>query len=715
MPTSSHPLENLFNPKSIAIIGASAREGSIGFNLVNNLHLSGYEGEIFPVNHKYGEILGHKCHKSIEELPRMADLTVIAVPAAVVNSVVERCCKAGARMFIIISSGFDEIGRHDLTNELVDILKRYGARTLGPNVFGVYSGRAKMNATFGPPQVRKGNVGLISQSGALGVALMGKSVTESIGLSAVVSIGNEADITEREALEWLGKDPDTEVIFMYMEGCKDGRRFLEVAREVSRKKPIIIVKSGSSSRGALAAASHTGSLAGSDNIFSAAIKQAGVIRAYNLDDTFNWIRALANLKLPKAEGAVIVTNGGGVGVMASDSAERYHVNLNDDQEMLERVFRSSMPEFGSAKNPIDITGQARNEEYGVALDAALEEDSIPSVIGLYCTPATMDVAKFAQGVIEYASKWRDKKPLVFAVIGGGAVSEAINTINDHGIPCYETPDEAVSAIGKLYDRWRWLNTDIGTPDEFEMDLEAIQAIISKAQEKGQSQLVESDCAEILRIAGLEFPSTDIARSIDEAVEVAERVGYPVVMKVLSPQIVHKTEYGCVRLDLEDEHEVRIAWESIMANARHHFPRAKLEGVTITEMITEATEMILGFSHDPSFGPVVMFGMGGIYVEVLKDVTFRVAPVTRMECEKMVKEISSYPILAGARGKAIRDIPRVVEAISRLSYLATHTQDILELDINPLMVMPRGEGCKVVDSRMTIRKKVKDKDLMEENA
>ena len=333
MPTSSHPLENLFNPKSIAIIGASAREGSIGFNLVQNLHISGYEGDIFPVNHKYEEVLGHKCFKSVEDMPHAGGLSIIAVPAAVVNNVVEKCCKAGARMFIIISSGFDEIGRHDLTNELISILNKYGARTLGPNVFGVYSAKASMNATFGPPQVRKGNVGLISQSGALGVALMGKSVSESIGLSAVVSIGNEADITEKEALEYLGKDPGTEVIFMYMEGCKGGRQFLEVAREVSKKKPIVMVKSGSSSRGALAAASHTGSLAGSDKIFSAAIKQAGIIRADNLDDSFNWIRALANLPLPEEDGAVILTNGGGVGVMASDSAERYRVPLNDNQEM----------------------------------------------------------------------------------------------------------------------------------------------------------------------------------------------------------------------------------------------------------------------------------------------------------------------------------------------------------------------------------------------
>lgn len=705
-------LDPLFNPSSISIIGASAREGSIGFNLVQNLQLSGFGGDVWPVNPKYPDILGFRCYPRLEDLPGPAELTVVAVPAEAVNDVVERCCKAGARMFIVISSGFDEVGRHDLTHGLMDVIRSYGARALGPNVFGVYSASSSMNATFGPPQVRKGNVGLISQSGALGVALMGKSVSDNLGLSAVVSLGNEADITESEALEYLGNDPATEVIFMYMEGCKEGRRFMEVAGKVARRKPIVMIKSGSSSRGALAAASHTGSLAGSDRVFGAAMRQSGIIRARTLAEAFNWTRAFAHVPLPKAPGTVIVTNGGGVGVMASDSAEEYNVQLNDDLEMLERVFRPTMPEFGSSKNPIDVTGQARNEEYGMALRAALAEDSIPSVLGLYCTPATMDVMRFAQSAVEHTEELMGRKPMVFAIIGGGNVPQAIGMMNEHGIPCYETPDEAVSSMGVLYDRWRWLNRDPGKPDDFEMDMPAIRRIIDAALAKGQSQLVESDCAEILRLAGLDFPKTALARTPDEAVSAAGSIGYPVVMKILSQDILHKTEYGCVKLDLEDEREVRVAYETIMTQARHHFPRARIEGVSITEMVTGATEMILGFSVDQSFGPVVMFGMGGIYVEVLKDVSFRVAPVPRPECEAMVKGINSYAILAGARGKEIRDIPKIVEAISRVSCLASRVPEILELDINPLMVLAKGKGCKVVDSRMTIRKVSGDK---EENA
>jgi acetyltransferase len=550
--------------------------------------------------------------------------------------------------------------------------------------------------------VRPGNVGLISQSGALGVALMGKSVTENIGLSAVISIGNEADITEIEALAYLGNDEYTKVIFIYLEGCKDGRRFMELASEVSRKKPIIIIKSGSSDRGALAAASHTGSLAGSDKVFDAAIKQAGVLRAISLDDTFSWIRILADMPLPEKEGAIILTNGGGVGVIASDSAERYGVSLLDDHVMLERIFRPAMPEYGSTKNPVDITGQGRNEEYGIALEAALREESIPSVVGLYCTQATMDVTEFAGTVVNVVEKWKGRKPLAFSIIGGIGVSEAIRLLNDHSIPCFETPDQAMSAMGAIYDRYRWLNTDFGEPVDYDIDLEAINKIINDAKRKGLSQLLESDCNEILRIAGLDFPKTRTAGNPTEALEAAESIGYPVVLKILSPDIVHKTEFGCVKLDLEDEMELRVAYESIMAEARYHFPRAKIYGVSVTEMVTDAIETILGFSIDASFGPVIMFGMGGIYVEVLKDVSFRVAPITKTDSIKMVKDIASYPILTGARGKEIRDIDSVVDAISRMSYLAMNVKNILELDINPMMVMGKGKGCKVVDSRITIK-------------
>jgi acetyltransferase len=708
MTTERSNLDLLFNPGSVSVIGASTKEGSIGYSLIQNLKASGYQGEIFPVNQKYDEVLGIRCFKAVEALPHAAELTVVAVPAEAVNGVVEAACIAGARMFIIISSGFDEVGRHDLTHGLLAILDKYGARALGPNVFGVFSAKASMNATFGQPEIRSGNVGLVSQSGALGVAMMGKSVTDSIGLSAVVSVGNEADISEAEALEYLGNDPATEVILMYMEGCRDGRHFLNVAHRVSRKKPIIIIKSGSSARGAMAAASHTGSLAGSDRVFSAAIRQAGVIRADDLTDAFNWTRALANLPLPKAQGTVIVTNGGGVGVMASDSAERHNVTLNSDLEMLERVFRPTMPKFGSSKNPIDVTGQARNEEYGKALKASLEEDSIPSVVGLYCTPATMDVIKFARTAVESTGELTGTKPMVFSIIGGKGVSEAINLLNAHNIPCYTTPDEAMSSMGVLYRRQGWLGQKFGVPEDFDMDLEKINAIIERAHARNQSQLLESDCAEILRLAGLDFPKIAVARTMNEAVAVAEGIGYPVVMKVLSEDIVHKTEFGCVKLDLEDEREVRVAYETIMAEAKRHFPRARIEGVTVTEMVTEATEMILGFSGDPSFGPVIMFGMGGIYVEVLKDVSFRVAPISRLECEAMVKEIHSYPILIGARGKAFRDIPKAVDAISRISYLAANVPDILELDINPLMVLAKGKGCKVVDSRMTVRKNINNR-------
>lgn len=695
----NHHLDKLFAPKSVAVVGASAREGSIGWNIIDNMMIGGYRGDIYPINPKYDEVRGLKCYDSYADLSAPADLTIMAVHYSVSNQMIEEACRHGARMFINIASGFGEVGRRDLETEMKEIVERYGARVLGPNVFGVYSSRASMNATFGPKEVKPGNVGLISQSGALGVALMGKTQTEGIGLSAVISLGNKADISECEALEWLGKDPDTKAIFMYLEGTSEGRKLMEVAKEVSRTTPIITIKSGSSERGALAAASHTGSLAGSDRVFSTAIKQAGVLRARSLKDGFNWLRAFSQLPLPEFEGVVVITNGGGIGVMSSDSAERYGVKLLEDAEMLERLFRPTMPDYGSTRNPIDITGQGKNKEYEMALDIALSEDGIPAIVGLYCQTATGNPTEIADGVLAAMDKAENVKPVTFSMVGGEGTYESMQRLNQAGIPSYESPDEAVSAMGVLYKRRRQLLETDEPVTDYDMDLGAIRSIIERA---GRSNIMEDDCAEILRIAGLSFPKSKIAKNLDEAKTLASEIGYPVAVKVLSPDIIHKTEFGGVRLDLENERELEVAYSSIMASSRTHFKKARIDGVIVTEMISDATETILGFSVDPSFGPVLMFGMGGIYVEVLKDVAFRVAPISKKEIRKMMREISSYPILTGARGRNLRDVEAIVDAIARVSYLATNVPDIVELDINPLMVRDQGNGALVVDSRMTVR-------------
>ncbi len=699
-------MEKMFAPTSVAIIGASGREGSIGYSLVMNLVSGGFKGDVFPINPRYDSVYDLKCYDSITNLPIVPDLTLLAVPANVSNDTIKQACEHGCRMFINIASGFAEVGRRDLEWDMKDILEKYGARMLGPNVFGVYSAKASMNATFGPSVVKPGNVGLISQSGALGVALMGKTVTEGIGLSAVVSLGNKADISECEALEYLGNDDITEVIFLYLEGSKDGRRLMDIAKKVSMKKPIIAIKSGSSARGALAAASHTGSLAGSDKIFSAALEQAGILRALNLEDGFGWLRAMAEVPIPSMDGAVIVTNGGGIGVISSDSAERYGVRLMDDTKMLEELFRPTMPSYGSTKNPIDITGQGKNKEYEMALDIALEDDRIPAIVGLYCQTATGDPTEIADAAISSIRKAKKKKPIVFSMVGGKGIAESIARLNMAGIPSYASPDGAMSAMGALYKRFRRLKVKSEEPEEFDMDIEKIKGIVKKTWDTGMSSLTEDDCNLILREAGLSFPKSEIAKDLKEAKKVANEIGYPVVMKILSPDILHKTEFGGVRLDLEDDEELEVAYESIMASVRNRFEKARVNGVLITEMVKDCTEMILGFSQDPSFGPVIMFGMGGIYVEILQDVAFRVAPVSKLEITGMIQEISSYPILAGARGKNLRDIEALADAVSRISYLSTHVPEIVELDINPLMAMDQGKGCLVVDSRMTIRGEVK---------
>ena len=453
-------LEALFRPKSIAVIGASGTPGKIGYAVMKNLVDYGYEGKIYAVNVKGGEIeiSGRKfpVYKSILDVPDEVDMAVIIVPAKFVPQVVEECGKKGVKVLPIISSGFGELGEEGkkVERQIVETAHKYGMRILGPNIFGVVYTPARMNATFGPTDVMPGNLALISQSGALGIALMGWTILEKVGLSAVVSVGNKSDIDDADLLEFFKTDENTKAILIYMEGVKDGRRFMEAAREVSMEKPIIIIKAGRSERGAKAAASHTGSLAGADSIYTAAFKQSGVLRALTIGEAFDWARTLSNLPEPEGENVVILTNGGGIGGMATDAAEEEGLHLYDNLEEL-KVFANHMPPFGSYKNPVDLTGMAGAESYEGAIRDALAHPEMHAIAVLYCQTAVLDPRDLADVVIrEYNASGR-KKPLVVAIVGGIEAKEAIDRLNEEGIPAYPEPERAIKALAALY-RWsRW--------------------------------------------------------------------------------------------------------------------------------------------------------------------------------------------------------------------------------------------------------------------
>ncbi|MCD6512895.1 MAG: acetate--CoA ligase family protein [Thermoplasmata archaeon] len=692
-----HELEALFNPKSVAIIGASHHEGKIGNIVVRNIVSSGYKGKIYPVNPKGGEILGLKVYRRIEDIPINVDISIIVVPAKIAVKSVEEAAKK-SKFIIVITSGFSEIGNIEEERRLVEAAKKHGARLLGPNVFGIYSAHAPINATFGPENIMKGKIGVVSQSGALGIAMIGRAADDNMGLSAIVSIGNKADLDEVEILSYLFHDDLTKVIFMYLEGLENGKKFMEVIRNKPDEKKLVVLKAGRSKAGARAVASHTGSLAGSDEIFSAVFRQLGILRADGLEDGLNWTTTIASSPAPKGRNVVIVTNGGGLGVVAADACEKYGLHLYDDMEELKKTFEDVMPEFGSYKNPVDITGQAGAEEYEKALERAFNDENIHAILALYCERGDAELEELKNALIKVHKRNEGKKPALYVLFGGEGSSSIIKALKKNGIPAFGDVEDAVSSLYALYKANE--RKVEGEFEEIEMDEERIRKVINRASRAKRSRLLSHEAKEILRAAGIDVPDFKVVKSIEEAVKAARKIGYPVAMKVVSEDIIHKTDVGGVVLNIDNDEEAMDAYESIMKNCKINVPKAKIEGIEVSKMLDKGTETIVGATTDASFGKIIMFGLGGIYVEVLKDVTFRVAPVPKKEIERMVREIDSYPILTGVRGEGRRDINAIVDTIYRVGMLVSKFDEISELDINPLMVYEK--GAKVVDARMVIK-------------
>jgi acetyl coenzyme A synthetase (ADP forming)-like protein len=692
----------LFEPRSVAVIGASSDPTKIGYKVMENIVSCGYKGRIYPINPKGGEIMGLKAYKSIAEVPEPVDLVSIVIPSKYVYDAVVDCAKNGTKFLTVITSGFSEIGNHDEERRIVSFANDHGMRILGPNIFGIYSANGCLNATFGSKDVLPGHVAIITQSGALGIAMIGKTAIERIGLSAMLSIGNKADIDESDLLEYLIDDPNTRIIMLYMEGITNGERFISVLKRATKLKPVIVLKSGRSKRGAIAAASHTGSLAGSDEIFDKVMKQCHVMRAETLEEGFNWAKYLNDAPLPKGENTVIITNGGGMGVLATDACEKFDVNLLDDLDLMRRIFAEATPEFGSLKNPIDITGGARSSDYDLAIEAALNNDRIDSVLGLYCETAVFDVENLNRMIADNYKRFREKgKPIVFAVIGGKNVSEAIADLQKRGIPVYDETYRAVQVLGYSYKFYRSLNETVIAPEDSRINLPAIEKVIEGVRKDKRTFLLAHEARAVMEAVDIRMPQSRIARNLTEAVEAAEGIGYPVVMKIVSKDIIHKSDAGGVALDLDNREEVIDAYQAVIRNCRSYNQNALIEGVEVAEMVRKGIETIIGARRDRSFGPIIMFGMGGIYVEVMKDVSFRALPLDRREALRMVKETKAYPLLLGVRGEPKKDIDLVIETIIKLGTLIRRCRVISDIEINPLMVYDQGSGAKAVDVRILL--------------
>jgi acetyltransferase len=698
-------LNNLLQPKSVAIVGASTQPGKIGYTVIENLLKGGYQGKIYPINPTASEILNLPVFPNISAVPGDVDLAVITVPVKLACQVIEECGQKGIKALSVITSGFSEVGRQDLEQEMLDIARRYGMRILGPNIVGTLSNSDKLNASFAPFLPFPGKATLITQSGALLIAMDAITYTRKVGFDKMISIGNMADINFADLITWLDTDENTSCICLYIEGLKDGRRFIEASRNT--KKPIIALKAGVSAHGAAAAASHTGSLAGAVKVYGAAFQQAGVVQASDLNNLFDRTLALSLQPPLRKENLLIITNGGGVGVLATDAAERYGIPLKFAPEDVQTELKKHMPEYGSAKNPVDLTGMAGNDWYYKSVKFAFAHPWTDGLVVLYCETAITNPVEIAQAVKKAIDDSGVKdRPVVVSMVGGTRCDEAMQWLVENGIPAYPTPDQAMNSMAALreYNNIRLMNT--GEVESCGPKSSRIaREIIAKARADGRGSLTEIEAKKVFSAYGLPVAETNLARSEDEAAELAAKTGFPIVMKVVSPDIIHKSDAGGVKVNIKDEAGVRSAYQTILKNSKAYKPNADIRGIAVQEMAPLGTEVIAGSINDPTFGPTIMFGLGGIFVEVLKDVTFRVAPVNKELVRQMINEIHSVAILAGARGEAPRDRAALEDLLCRYAGMVYDLCDeVAETDANPVLVYGEGEGLKVVDARVILKKK-----------
>ena len=694
-------LDGFFKPKAVAVVGASREEGKVGFSITMNLIRGRFPGPIYPVNPKADEILGMKCYADMKDLPGDADLAVLVIPPKACLPTLEACAARGIRYAIVISAGFKEVGGEgaDLEKSLRARVRELGIRVVGPNCLGIIDTKSCLNATFAAGMPPVGDIGFFSQSGALCTAILDWAIGNDVGFSKFISLGNKADTSEVDFIEALAADPETRVVIGYIEGVENGQRFMEVAKAASRLKPLIIVKSGRTAAGARAASSHTGTLAGSDRAFTAAFLQSGVLRAESVEGLFDFARAFAYQPLPKGPNLCIVTNAGGPGIIAADAVDRSLVKMARlGPHTVERL-RSALPPTAALYNPVDVIGDAKEDRYKAALDAVAADPGVDGVLAVSTPQAMTDNVKFAE-VVGQAAK-ASGKPFFTAFMGEASLPKAREVLRRNSVPQYPYPEPAVNTFEAMVKYRNWLDSSPAAPRQFPADRERVAALFQEARRQDRTQLGEREAREVIAAYGFRLPQNILTRTVDEAVATATRIGFPVALKIVSPDILHKTDVGGVRLNLQDPDAVAQGFAAIDASVRRFFPDAVVQGIAVQEMVVGGKEVILGMTRDPSFGPLLMFGLGGIYVEVLKDVAFRVAPIGPDEADAMIREIRSFPLLRGVRGEKASDMAAMVEALERLSQLCTDFPEIVELDVNPLLVKPEGSGAVAIDARLAL--------------
>lgn len=686
-------LDKIFSPKSVAIIGASDEEGTVGYALMRNLIDLKFEGKIYPVNIRKSEILGFKAYPSVDQIPDPVDLAVVATPAKTVPDVIEQCGKSGIMGIVIISAGFKEIGPEGkaLEERILEIKNRYGLRIIGPNCLGVIRPSLNFNVTFISRMPKPGKIAFISQSGALGSAILDWAMHENIGFSNFVSIGSMIDVDFGDLIDYFGTDPKTKSILMYIEGLTDARKFMSAARHFAKSKPIIVVKAGKFGESAKAAASHTGSLTGEDVIYDKAFKRAGIVRVDEIADLFNCAEVLGTQPLPIGPNLAIITNAGGPGVMATDSIIARGGKMAQLSKKTMDSLDAVLPHYWSRGNPIDILGDAKSDRYKAVLEACLNDEDVDGILIIYTAQAVGQPVEIAKTIVELVkNRAYQNKTILTSFMGYGAVEEANNIFSQNNIPTYSTPEQAVKTYMYMYQYKRNLELLYQTPEELPVDVSPpkrpLMVIMRNVANENREILNEAEAKMFLEYYNFPVVRTKTAPNADEAATLASQIGYPVVLKILSPQIVHKTDAGGVALDITNEKELREAFDRIIQKAKEYNPNAEILGVTVQKMIKKrGYEVIIGSKTDPLFGPVILFGMGGVGVELFKDFSLGLPPLNQTLVRRMMEETKVYQLLKGYRNVPPANVKLLEELMMLFSQMLVDFPQLKEVDINPLFI------------------------------
>lgn len=694
-------LDAVFSPRSIAVVGASRRPGKIGYEILRNLIVNEYQGILYPVNPNARSIHGIRAYATVRDIPDPIDLAIITVPADLAVAAAEECGRKGVQSLVVITAGFREVGGAGIEREerLLTVCREYGMTMIGPNCMGVINTHPaiRMDATFAPTPPLSGGISLVTQSGALGIAILEHAKSLGIGFAKFCSLGNKAQVSLNDLLEMWRTDSDTKIVLAYIENFGNPGNFVRIARMTSKEKPVIAVKSGRSEAGSRAALSHTGSLGGSDLAAEAVFAQTGVLRAASIEELFDFAMAFSLQPLPRGNRIAVVSDAGGPAVMCVDELVAQSLRLAEFSPATESFMRTWAPAEASLRNPVDLTPQASLEDYRRALDAVLADDGVDAAIAIYVPPVRLDEVEVARAVWMTA---KDRgKPVLANFLGRSGESPGFVELVGHGVPSYLFPESAARSLAAMYRYAQYRKRDEGEVRTFRVDKAGAEAILRRARDEGRVLLREEEASALLEAYGIRTAKSRGVRRIKDLTMAAAEIGYPVVLKAVGPGLVHKSELQAVRIDLRSERELA---DAASQTERHLRERGiAIEGFLLQEFVQGGMEVVLGMSRDKVYGPFLVFGLGGVYVEYLKDVAFGLPPLTDRDAMRMIESIRTYPMLRGVRGQAPRDVAALQDAILRLAALVVDFDVLQEMDLNPVLALEEGRGYKAVDARILL--------------